>query len=188
MGWELAFLHWLEQFRGGMLELFLVFYTHLGDNGLMFLFISALLLCFKRTRRAGILGFIALAIGALTTNVVLKHLVSRQRPYVTDPSLVPLIFTNDMNSFPSGHSTAAFASATAWFMGLGRRCRWRAALFALPLLMAFSRMYVGVHYPTDVLAGLLIGVAAGLLAYLLWRWLRERWNVIESLDEAAEGR
>lgn len=82
--------------------------------------------------------------------------------------LVPLIAENDPNSFPSGHTCAAFAAAGAWCRTLPRRWMKRAAV-ALAALMGFSRLYVGVHFPSDVLAGLCVGLLSSALAWLLWR-------------------
>lgn len=153
----------------------MTFYTSLGDHGLMWLLISGLLLISKKTRRAGLTALLAVVFGAFATNVVIKNLVMRPRPFIFDPSLTPLVTTNDMNSFPSGHTTAAFAAATGWFLGMPRAWRWRGAVFLTAVLMGASRMYVGMHYPTDVLAGMVIGVAAGLLAGRVYEKGRGKW-------------
>lgn len=164
MSWELTFLHWLEGFRGGALETFLTVFTSLGDSGILWIAISLAFFIPKKTRRAGLTALLAIVFGALMTNVVLKHLFMRPRPFIADVSLLPLVGTSDMNSFPSGHTTAAFAAAVAWFLAFPKQWRARCFGFVIAAIMGFSRMYVGMHYPTDVLAGALIGSLAGILA------------------------
>ena len=171
MNWDGAVLLWIQNvLRGGGLDSFMTAFTHLGDNGAIFLIAAVGLLCFPRTRRAGQVALTALAIGFLCTNVVLKHLVSRPRPWLDVAGLIPLIEEPDPNSFPSGHTCAAFAFASAMLGTLP--VRWGKALaLGTALAMGFSRLYVGVHYPTDVLTGALIGLLAGALAILLWKRL-----------------
>ena len=164
MAWELNFLLWLQGMRSDLLTTLMVWYTSLGDHGLLWLGATLLLLLGRKTRRAGIIGVLALALGALVTNVALKPLVERLRPFIADPNLLPLVPIDDMSSFPSGHTTAAFGAATGWFLSLPDTWRWRWTLFLTAVLMGVSRMYVGVHYPTDVLAGAVVGIAAGFLA------------------------
>ena len=164
MAWELHFLHGLQQLRSGALTALMTAYTSLGDHGVLWIGITLLLLLGRKTRRAGVVGILALALGAAATNLTLKPLIERLRPFVADPSLLPLIVVSDMNSFPSGHTTAAFAAATGWYLALPETLRWRWTLFLSALLMGVSRLYVGVHYPTDVLAGTVIGIAAGFFA------------------------
>ena len=164
-----AVLLWIQEtLRCALLDPILIGYTHMGDVGLLWIALSLLLLAFRPTRKAGMLGLLALLIGMLCTNVVLKHLVGRARPWHTVAGLVPLIAENDPNSFPSGHTCAAFAAAGAWCRTLPRRWMKRAAV-ALAALMGFSRLYVGVHFPSDVLAGLCVGLLSSALAWLLWR-------------------
>ena len=89
--------------------------------------------------------------------------MARPRPWLDVAGLIPLIAEHDPNSFPSGHTTAAFAFAGAvWFADSKKWLKWVA--LAAAVLMGFSRLYVGVHYPSDVLAGILIGLLAGWLA------------------------
>lgn len=169
MSWDATILLWIQDvLRGGGLDSFMTAFTHLGDNGAIFLIAAIGLLCFPRTRRAGKVALTALAIGFLCTNVVLKHLVSRPRPWLEVAGLLPMIEEADPNSFPSGHTCAAFAFAGALLGTLP--VRWGKALaLVVAAVMGFSRLYVGVHYPTDVLAGAAVGLLAGWVAVLLWK-------------------
>ena len=167
-------LLWIQEWvRCGLLTPLATFYTHLGDSGMLWIALSALLLCFKKTRKAGAAGLLALLFSLLFTNGILKHLVSRPRPWLTVEGLVPLIAEHDPNSFPSGHTSASFAAASAWWRTLPRRWM-RAAAGVLAALMALSRLYVGVHFPSDVAAGVLVGLLCGWLACLLGRALLRR--------------
>lgn len=168
MSWEGAFLLWVqESVRCDGLDSALTAFTHLGDSGLLFIVIAIGLLCFPATRRAGCVALTALAIGALCTNVVLKHLIARPRPWLDVAGLLPLIEEGDPNSFPSGHTCAAFSFCAAMLRTLP--VRWGKVLALCgAVLMGASRMYVGVHYPTDVLAGMAVGLLAGFLACLIW--------------------
>ena len=105
----------------------------------------------------------SMGIGALLTNVFLKNAVSRIRPYDAVEAIVPLVEKLSDYSFPSGHTCASFASAFVYYRLLPRK--YGVMTMVLAVLIAFSRLYLGVHYPTDVLGGFLIGVLSSILAY-----------------------
>jgi len=147
-----------------LLDAFMPAFTVLGDVGICWLVLSLVLLIPKKTRKTGFVSLLAIGIGALITNVALKNLVARPRPYTyTEWEL--LIERQSDWSFPSGHSTAAFAFATG--VVLTRKRTWWVYIPAG--LMALSRLYLFVHFPTDVLAGCAIGVFAGFAS----RWVTE---------------
>lgn len=157
---EGQFLLWVQDFlRQSWLSPVIAFYTKLGDHGLLWIALCALLLLWPKTRRAGLAGAFALLLSLLCTNIVLKHLLSRPRPWLVLEGLIPLVAEPDPNSFPSGHSSAAIAAAAAWWHYLPRP--WRLAAAGAAVLMALSRLYVGVHFPTDVLCGILVGLLCG---------------------------
>lgn len=162
-------LLWLQEMvRGPLLTKFFTFFTQLGNSGALWIVLALLMLCHPRTRRAGWCALIAMLLGLLCTNVVLKHLVHRTRPWHLLHGLLPLVKELDPNSFPSGHTTAAFAAGVTWFRTLPWRWARNGAL-VLAVLMGFSRLYVGVHFPTDVLAGAVVGTLCALLALRLTR-------------------
>ena len=136
------------------------------------------LLAVRRWRRFGAAVLLALALGALCTNVLLKPLVARERPYADPGSQLAQWWeeaggeTESDKSFPSGHATATAAAMAALFFLGPRRRLWPCWLAVLA--MALSRLYLMVHYPTDVLAGVLIGAAAGWTAAAVVRRLGRR--------------
>lgn len=154
-----------EYIRQDFLTPFVKFVTHLGDGGWLWIVLSILLLFPKKTRRVGITALTALLIGALITNVALKNLVARVRPYEVIEGLRLIIEKQSDYSFPSGHTCASFAAGLIYLKMLPRK--YGVAAFVLAVLIALSRLYVGVHYPTDILGGMLVGCFAAWAAYQL---------------------
>lgn len=156
-----------------------VFITHFGDGGLFWIALSVVLLFIKPTRRVGFTSSISIALGALCTNVCLKNLVHRTRPYIVNENLHVLInFPHDY-SFPSGHTCASFAVATVIFCLLPKKYGVPAIIFAS--LIAISRLYIGVHYLTDVLGGLFVGVTVALVSIQIVKRIERKKHL--SLDE-----
>ena len=141
--------------------------TFLGDGGWFWILLAVVLLIMKKTRKAGVAAAIALVIGALITNVCLKNMVARVRPYDTYSALIPIVKRPIDWSFPSGHTCASFASAFVYFRLLPKK--YGIPALVLACMIAFSRLYLGVHYPTDVLVGFLIGLLASVLAVWMVR-------------------
>ncbi len=151
-------------FRCGFLDFFAVFINYLTTMGIIWIAAGVVLLFFKKTRAAGIILLIALALGFLTGDVLLKHLVNRPRPFTGNPDIVLLIKQPSGASFPSTHSVSA-AAATTVLLSKKRTIGFIALV--LTVCIAFSRLYLYVHYPTDVLCGLLLGVLCGVAALLI---------------------
>ncbi len=144
--------------------------TGLGDNGIIWIVITVLLLIFRKTRRLGAAAAIALVLEALLCNVVIKPLVMRPRPFDLNSGIELLISAPDDFSFPSGHTGASFAAFGALFFGRKKLAPagkaesfWIPALI-LAILIAVSRLYLYVHYPTDVVAGAVLGTLCGYAA------------------------
>lgn len=162
--WQLdkLILMWIQSMRQEWMTPFWKAVTFLGNGGWFWIVLALGLLCFCRTRRAGMAMMLALIIGALITNIICKPAFARIRPYEVIDGLVLLVKKQMDYSFPSGHSCASFAGALAGFKQLPRL--YGGSLLVLAGLIAFSRLYVGVHYPSDVLGGILIGLFAGWAA------------------------
>ncbi len=158
---ELKFLDFIaENLRCGFLDFVMPKITLLGNAGIFWIILAVLLLIPKKTRRAGLAMGIALILGLIVCNITLKPLVARIRPYDVKGILPYLIEVQHDFSFPSGHTTASFEGATAIFL---YNKKWGIAALVLAALIAFSRMYLYVHYPTDILVGVILGV---LFAYI----------------------
>ncbi len=173
-------LVWIaEHVRCGLLDPFMKLYTQLGNTGMLFIALGVLMLCFKPTRKAGVSALCAMLIGLIVVNFTIKPLVSRPRPWLVIESFVNLVPEHDPNSFPSGHTNAAFAFALAVCMAAPKRWMKIAAVCAAAV-MGLSRLYVGVHFPSDVLAGAVIGSLCGLLG----AWAAEKaWERIHGAHE-----
>lgn len=170
-----SILVWIaENLRSPVLTAIMTFYTTLGNSGLLFIGLALILLCFRSTRRAGASAGAAMLLGLLVTNITIKPLVSRARPWVVIEGFAALVAEHDPNSFPSGHTCSAFAFGVALCAVLPQKWAKAAALSAA-VLMGLSRLYVGVHFPSDVLAGALIGTLCGLAGtwivkrFIAWR-------------------
>lgn len=164
-------VHKLYELASGFFTPFLTFITILGKDGLFLIVLSLGLMVFRPTRRYGTAMLLSITVGALITNVCVKPLVARPRPYVWEGSVFQEFWvqlgrhTESDMSFPSGHMTAATASAMAVFLSGDKKVSWTAFFFAF--FMGVSRIYLSVHYATDVLGGLMIGVIGGAVGYWL---------------------
>ena len=164
-------VHHLYDAAGWFFTPFLTLISLMGKGGIFLILLSLCLIVSKRTRRFGTAMLLGVAIGALFTNLFIKIVIARPRPY-TDESgfFYPLwqlmgAHTESDKSFPSGHTTAAFATMVPVFLQGKKRISWTALIFAF--LMGLSRIYLVVHYPSDVLGGLIVGSIAGILGTLI---------------------
>ena len=153
----------------GFLDGFTVFLSYLTTSGIIWIVTGVILLFFKKTRAVGIVVLIALALGYLTGDVLLKHLVNRPRPFTVNTDIVLLIKQPSGASFPSTHSTLAAAVTTVL---LAKKRPLGFIALSLTICIAFSRLYLYVHYPTDVLCGLLLGVLCGIAALMIAKALK----------------
>ena len=159
LSYEFAILDWIQaNMRNPIMDLLMPAITALGNSGLIWLLLAGILLLTPKHRRAGAAVLAGLALEIICCNMVLKPLVARVRPCDVNTAVQLLIARPDDFSFPSGHTGASFAAAAALFADRNRL--WIPSLI-LALLIAFSRLYLYVHYPTDILAGAAIGMMAG---------------------------
>ena len=172
-GFDLPILDWIASNRWcPALDALMPVITALGDAGIFRMAIAAILLLFKKTRRVGLgMGF-AMVMGLLLCNLTLKPLCQRPRPYDYQydvfNKLIPLIIDRQHDfSFPSGHTIASFEAAGVIFLN---NKKWGVSALVLASLIAFSRLYLYVHYPTDVLVSIVLGLALAALG----NWLARR--------------
>ena len=163
MKMELQILDWIQQMRTPVGDVWMVFISRLGNAGMIWILFTCLLLMIPRTRRWGSALAVALCLDAIICNILLKPMVCRIRPCDVNQTVQLIIARPADYSFPSGHTAASFASVTALYLA-GEKKLWKFAL-VLACLIAISRLYLYVHYPTDVLGGILFGVISGYLGY-----------------------
>lgn len=194
----LNLFHLLADSAGTFLTPLAKVFAFVGDNGYLSLLIAFIMLCFSKTRKCGVCIVFAIGFGALFTNLIIKDIVARPRPYASEIQA----FTDWWNrvgaplesefSFPSGHTTAAMASMTALCIAIGKKRKWLIAPSALyVVLMGASRNYLMVHYPSDVIGGIIIGGIAATLActivFAIWKKLEKNaekkfWHFVLFFD------
>ena len=158
--------------------------THLAEKGIFWIAVALILICFKKTRKTGFMVGAALLIGLALGNGVLKNVVGRIRPYDLDGSLLTeadlLVSGLSDFSFPSGHTLASFEAATVLLI---RDKRMGIPALVLAILIALTRLYLYVHYPTDVIAGAIFGIAFAVLGVFvvnrIYKALSRRFPNIE---------
>ncbi len=169
----------LHESAGVFFDPFFKFITYLGDEGIAIIIFALMLVCFNKTRRAGVSAGVAILIGIIITNLILKNVVDRARPYNSSDEYYRWfveVFNSGLSdkSFPSGHATAAFALVTALFLVGDKRYSWLGFIFGS--LMCISRIYLVVHYPTDVIAGALVGIISGIGGYFITSAIYKKIN------------
>lgn len=161
-GAEIAILERIQDvFSCAFLDAVMPYITRLADNGIGWIVLALLLLIPCKTRQTGAVMGIALILGFLTGNLLLKNVIARTRPFLWDPTITLLIKMPSEYSFPSGHTLASFECAVAIFCF---HRKWGIVALVFAVLIAFSRLYLQVHYPTDVLGGAILGGIWGILA------------------------
>ena len=166
-------VHTLYESCGTWLTPLMEFISLLGKGGIFLIILSIVLVCIKPSRRFGTAMAIGLAIGALIVNIWLKVVIARPRPYADlNGIFYPLwqmlgSHTESDFSFPSGHTNAAFATMVPVFLLGKKNWSWLALVFGI--LMGISRIYLVVHFPSDVLGGIITGTIAGLIGTLIAR-------------------
>jgi len=148
------------------------FITKLGDAGVIWILLSVVLLLNPRTRKSGAVLAVALCVDVVLCNGILKNLFRRIRPCDVNTSIQLLVARPDDFSFPSGHTAASFAAVAALMLA-GERKLWIPAL-VLAVFIAFSRLYLYVHYPTDILGGIVVGIFAGYVGHWIVNQLWKR--------------
>jgi len=157
-----SILLWVQDnLRYDMLTPFIQTLTRLGNYGLLWIVFSLVLMINKDTRKAGKLSLISIAVCFLINNMILKNLVDRDRPYEVLNELRILIERQPDSSFPSGHAANSLASSVVFYK-LFKKKKAKYGVLAAGLVMALSRVYVGVHYLSDVLVGISVGTLSGL--------------------------
>lgn len=157
--WALDFniLFWIQNLiRNDVFDVIIPFYTSLGEDGTIWIALGLILLVPKKYRKTGIMVLAALLVMLVVNNIVLKNLIARPRPCWTYPEMVQLVHNPSSYSFPSGHTTSAFAVA---FTVFSQHKKLGKVIIVMAAIMAFTRLYVFVHFPTDIYGGILVAAA-----------------------------
>ena len=171
MPFEFAFLDWLYQFRNPVMNTISIFFDYAGAHGEIWIAFTLLLLLFRRTRKAGFAMAVALVLYMAAGHFFLKPLFARPRPCDVNTAITILVKRPHGHSFPSGHTASAFAAAFALWL---QNRKLGVPALVLAAFIAFTRLYLYVHFPTDVLGGAVLGIALGAAASAFANYMANR--------------
>lgn len=173
---DLSIFEWVQGIQNPALSAIFKVITSLGEAGIIFIILGLVLICTKKYRKIGFAVIIALLVMEVGNNLILKELFARPRPFNLEGydwwnavyKYPDIVSRPDSYSFPSGHTSSAFAAAIAvlWY---NRKIGIPTTVFAF--LMGFSRIYVEVHYPSDVIAGMIVGIIYAFIGILITKLL-----------------
>ncbi len=161
---EFQILHAIQSMRTEALDMFMLYYSTLGNHGLIWIFLSIGMIAFPATRLIGKTAILSLIFEVTAVTFTIKPIVDRVRPCIIEAIQSPLLVL-DSPSFPSGHTASSFAVAMVIFC-FNRT--WGTVALLAAALMGFTRLYLFVHFPSDVIVGALIGILCGYVAYRLY--------------------
>lgn len=179
LSFDFAILNAIQSMRSNILDIIMIIITYIGSTTVVWTLAALILAIRKRTRQHGIVIALSMLLVLLLGTLLIKNIVMRPRPYNMPQGLLSaadLIIPLPMGrfSFPSAHAATAFAAATGVFF-LHRK--WGFGAYLLAALIGFSRLYLYVHFPTDVLFGAVFGIACAWLARWIVEILRNRLNI-----------
>lgn len=183
---ESNILLWIQEYlRSDFLDPIVKFITHSGDHGYLWIALLAILLCIPKTRRAALIGAVTLLLTFIVTNLCLKPLIGRTRPYEVIEGLTRIIEKQSDRSFPSGHTANSMAvGVSLWLVSrkyeligdkklyFSKAAGW--AVLVWSVLVGLSRLYVGVHYPTDVLGGAIVAILNTAIVFVTYKKMIEK--------------
>lgn len=164
---DTAVLDFIQQYiKCDFLDVIMAFFSYIGDKGVIWLIAAFIFIFLQKTRSMGIMMICAMGLGFLVGEIGLKNIVCRPRPFIVNPDIILNILPPSGYSCPSGHSCSSLAAATVI---LSKDKRIGIPAMCLAVLIVFSRLYNYVHYPSDVLLGMALGVLSALFIILLFR-------------------
>lgn len=162
---ELGILESIHSLQSPFLDFIIPKISFLGNAGMLWIATAIILVHFKKTRRCGVALGATLIICLILDNLLLKNIVSRERPFNVDESIKLLIPEPTDYSFPSGHTLSCFACTTVFMYYYRRPFGYITLVFSI--IIGFTRLYLRVHFPSDVVSGAIIGIAFGVLGIIL---------------------
>ena len=184
---ESSILLWIQEYlRSDFLDPIVKFITHSGDHGYLWIALLIILLCIPKTRRAAMIGAATLLLTFIVTNLCLKPLIGRTRPYEVIEGLTRIIEKQSDRSFPSGHTANSMAvGVSLWLVSkkyeiigdkklyFPKAAGW--AVLVWSVLVGLSRLYVGVHFPTDVLGGAIVAILNTVIVFTVYKkWFEKK--------------
>lgn len=164
-------------YTNGFFSPILKFITYLGNGGAIFIVVAVILLLFNKTRKVGIIVLFSMLLGFIITNLLLKNIVARPRPYMDEKSNFYIWWKQAGSlmesgySFPSGHTTSAMAFGFTLFLCFKKKLSW--LFLFIPLIMGFTRIYFMVHFASDVIVALLVGAVCCLISYFVMKYIEK---------------
>ena len=178
MGTEIDILNGIQSIRSAFLDVLMP----LISNGLiLWIVLPAVLVLRRDTRRAGWIMFAAIALEVFLCNIVMKNAFHRMRPCEVNTAVTLLVKRPTDYSFPSGHTALSFAALTGLWLS-GALKRWRIPALVFACLIAFSRLYLYLHYPTDILMGIVVGVFCGWAAHKMFQIAAQKRQLQEAVE------
>lgn len=171
---ELQILFWFQSLHTPILDRIMVFITHLADGGILWLLLIGIFLVQPRTRFLGIVMFVCIVTDLLLCNGLLKNVFGRLRPCQVIHNVKLLIPQPSRASFPSGHTSISFVAVGALYYSHAKK--YATYCFIPASLIAISRLYLFVHYPTDILGGIFVGILSSYLGIRLVHYI-ENWRL-----------
>lgn len=160
-----------EHLVSPILNSFMVFITSLGDAGVLWITSAIIMLLFKRSRIYGVLLLCAISLAFTAGELIIKNVVCRIRPCNIDKTINLIINRPSSYSFPSVHSATAFSSSTIIYF-FNKKIG--VVAYILALLIAFSRLYLFVHFPSDVIAGIILGFISAIITIEIYKILKNK--------------
>lgn len=189
MNWtdiEIDILKGIQAIKCQFLDFLMPKISFLGNAGWIWIAAAVLLLLFKKTRKHGITLALGLIMCLVLNNLTLKNLIARQRPFDYDPSIQLIIPKPGEFSFPSGHTLSSFMAATVlWYAD---KKRFGIPAVAVASLMGFSRLYLQVHYLTDVVGGVVLGIIFGIAAICIVNFIYKKYVLKENSKNGVNAR
>lgn len=173
MDWEFSVLYALQEIHNPILDQIMIFITTLGDDGIFWIAMGILFLFMKKHRKMGWQVLLSMLVTFIIGNLILKNVIARPRPFAVDPEALSLLIIPQPGeySFPSGHTMNGFVAAFSMFFN-NKKIGIPALILAT--LIAFSRMYHFVHYPTDIIGGFCVGLAVAVIMNYVFKKVQEK--------------